>query len=1623
MMSESKEYRRSLVVTPKTNAQFNQFLPSKDKQLSYVPAPLRKKRTNNQNEDNRRSWASPMFTEDDGSFSRIGSGSSSINELAKQNSTQAAWLFEYESSDSEVDRPDPDPFLDDLASRRFHTSSAVTPTNFALPMTSGESTTLPQATRPKVMDTNLPRPTLTYLSGESKLPQKAARRSVSADVYMYDASEEEDEIGFADPVQDDLYARKVGLTEAQPISTVHYDKFLPKFWTPAEDMHVQKIKLGSQRRPWYRKIQGFSQKKSGSSSEDSDCDVSSQLCVSSTSHSETLSPHAQTSAQLSPITSSPTPQPLMLTHQPPGAQRFQLPDFLPSLHPTSGPRLIKCKRHPLLGREHPNDPYNVSEDILPDLENDDMFSRRTCAFNSNIEMARIKYGGLLTSHHRSEPCIRVVTQHSKDKSIYPDIEKDDVVTRRLRQQSTLRPLSGAPDNYHPVPIPEPWTLPQKLQAKVSALCTPVHVTAQVHAEQKVDATRKTDDMLVRKLGIAHVQNPTEYSQRTVGTQTGPSVPSSCSEEDLQKWQAIREASRLRYMKRLMVERQLQKNSDSDGSKSLSELPIEQAVQSVRVEDLQKFRAQVKESEDKWQDDLTKWKNRRRSVNLDIMKKKEEREQVEILTSGSSTRKSKTFKEMEEERENKEPGYKSRFAKFSTSDDQDVFDEPTPKTRVLPNRSYTIDDPYSFSRSKIRSLPSLIDDEPEDFSLPSDDVDAPSSPVPSSLGSTQYTSQEKQTSISSRQNLLDDPVPTSVTSKPSLLEPTSNTRSSHTSTVISSPALEANSTSKPITKSSNSVRPVPVPRQDQSQTSKYKPVSAETKQPIAPQVSASLPRSYQRSDSARITSVITPRPFGASSAKVASLPRPYMVEDSQKRLNGESSKPTTVPIRYTPFVKEDEDKSRTSLTQSSNEDEEEQVVPPTLSSITPVSRVAPQPKAVSPVNNKQQESYREMRISLSQKPNSSHDFGFQTNWDSTGAIVKSVQQGSPAELCHLQVGDKILAVNGQKVADMSYLQWKRSMDEALQEGSLFMDIHRQGKDNWGKDLPSLPFKSRKVINLTSADSLGFSGPYANVSLDFTTRPTMDPTVKTLNVSSQPINSLSSNGINGGINEEPVILRNKGGSENHISDLPVPSLSTSSTRWSWDPEEERRRQEKWQKEQERQLQEKYRRDQEKLEEEFKKAQQEAVKEGTKQEDMRNLELQQEASRLAIKEEEERRRRSREEETKRKEEQARLEVERKKREEQERLEEERKRKEEQKRLEEKRKKEEEEFKQKEEEKRRREEEALKLQRKKEEEEERRQEAQWRLQANDAEYTFPELTYSHRAKSKSTPELDDTEKTDIKGVYSRHRGLAGWLLEEELRRKKDPHILRQQAASELELERRNILSAMRYSNPERGASSGESSLIRASQNKKEPLSKAEAERQQVIQDMKKKTTMLTDSCWIRQSTVTSTEKEPITLPMRRGESLDNLDIKTSRPSWRSSWTPASTSSISDYSRPYSGSSSIQSERPGAATLPSYQSHRPSLPQSTSTTSTYSENQPSSQNRSVSGKKMCTYCDKPLGKGAAMIIESLGICYHLQCFKCIQCKTDLGGSESGAEVRIRNKQLFCNSCYLQIKTGQPTSM
>ncbi|XP_045063186.1 LIM and calponin homology domains-containing protein 1-like isoform X7 [Coregonus clupeaformis] len=84
----------------------------------------------------------------------------------------------------------------------------------------------------------------------------------------------------------------------------------------------------------------------------------------------------------------------------------------------------------------------------------------------------------------------------------------------------------------------------------------------------------------------------------------------------------------------------------------------------------------------------------------------------------------------------------------------------------------------------------------------------------------------------------------------------------------------------------------------------------------------------------------------------------------------------------------------------------------------------------------------------------------------------------------------------------------------------------------------------------------------------------------------------------------------------------------------------------------------------------------------------------------------------------------------------------------------------------------------------------------------------------------------------------------------------------------------------------------------------------------------------------------------------------------------------------------------------------------------------PQSPNRSVSGKKLCSSCGHPLGKGAAMIIETLSLYFHIQCFKCGVCKGQLGDTTMGTDVRIRNGLLNCHQCYIRSRSaGQPTTL
>ncbi|XP_077583896.1 LIM domain only protein 7 isoform X2 [Stigmatopora nigra] len=1080
------------------------------------------------------------------------------------------------------------------------------------------------------------------------------------------------------------------------------------------------------------------------------------------------------------------------------------------------------------------------------------------------------------------------------------------------------------------------------------------------------------------------------------------------------------------------------------SKSTSDITEEPLLvrRQSQYEALEKYREQVKEGDDKWQDDLSKWKNRRKSVNSDIVKKKEEREEIEKVTNSGVSRRSKTYQEMQDDREfRRSYSIGSRMGSLSFDQDADVFEKPKPREGLT--RSYTVDTNYRSSSSRV---------------VPEKKESPPDVPLASTKPKT------------------DDPDNTNIRAS------FPRTRPAESASSFRSSALESSTVPDKI---SPPLRRIPV-SEPNSQAQAQPPPSSSIYRPLpttktegtaaaVSRISASLPRSYQRSDSARLSSVITPRPFGSQPSRVGSLTRSVTLGDTNNRLNGntDSSKNSQVPSRYHQFMTAEERvQSQPSPVQSSDDDddddEQEEMTGKSLTTMSSISSL--QVEKEFPTVEPSKEHSCEMRISLNQKPNSSRDFGFDVAWDSTGVHVKSVQPGSPAEMFQLESGDEVLTVNGQRVMDLRYLDWKDALDRALQEGSLVMDIRRHGKSNWDRDPSSPPFKGHKIINLTSIGHpvlVGFPET-TNVAntLDFTSM--ADDSVKT---ATHSVVDVASNGMDGGYpkvsmttkESEPISMINlkrrseffeKGGSDSTMPEIPVPPLTASSARWAWDPEEERKRQEKWQKEQERQLQEKYKRDQEKLQEEWTKAQQEISSSASQFEPIgptlayRELELQRE--RL----EEERRRRQEQEEQER----LKLEVERKLREEEfERHRQEMKWREEElerekREVEMKRREQEQELERQRQEMRRREEELERL-KLAEEERRKREEEEERRRRREAEAEEEE----RRRRREAEEEEERRRRREAEEEEERRRRREA---EEEVRKQREEEELlwqRRREAEKEEMKRRMAaLEEQQWQREkERAVEEQWAKSLEEGEERLQsrgfgdvtdpaashlPTSQAELQRQQLLSDMKKKNNLLTDNSWIRQRSATAPGGDPPST--RRGGPWEGPDYPFR--SWRSSWTPAGDSSIPNFSRPHSalsGSSSFYDNGPpgalsgslapslrgpAAGSAPwSRQSFGPSSLPATASSEAASDAGARQQqwNRSVSGKKVCTLCGSALGKGAAMIIESLGLCYHLTCFKCIDCKTALGGSEAGAEVRIRNKQLYCNTCYMQFKTGHPTTM
>ncbi|KAF7707093.1 hypothetical protein HF521_018311 [Silurus meridionalis] len=144
---------------------------------------------------------------------------------------------------------------------------------------------------------------------------------------------------------------------------------------------------------------------------------------------------------------------------------------------------------------------------------------------------------------------------------------------------------------------------------------------------------------------------------------------------------------------------------------------------------------------------------------------------------------------------------------------------------------------------------------------------------------------------------------------------------------------------------------------------------------------------------------------------------------------------------------------------------------------------------------------------------------------------------------------------------------------------------------------------------------------------------------------------------------------------------------------------------------------------------------------------------------------------------------------------------------------------------------------------------------------------------------------------------------------------------------------------------------------------------------------------------------------------------------SWNSKQQPQQQTS----SEPWQKTASQGSNRniqPAPSSRRRYDSIESAVAKSSQSISHTDTQQPPSPNRSVSGKKLCSSCGNPLGKGAAMIIETLSLYFHIQCFKCGICKGQLGDTSTGTDVRIRNGLLNCHQCYIRSRSaGQPTNL
>ncbi|XP_072424198.1 LIM and calponin homology domains-containing protein 1-like isoform X12 [Chiloscyllium punctatum] len=1054
----------------------------------------------------------------------------------------------------------------------------------------------------------------------------------------------------------------------------------------------------------------------------------------------------------------------------------------------------------------------------------------------------------------------------------PDIERDDLARRKALGGFTGRqkPQTFSPSSITSADM-EMW---QKLQLSTDTSCkseetfhsdtctaeyfrrtpSPILVVQTVTlSESSNDSSEEDDDgktpdlekddMMTRRIKASSKQSSAAFNKflPVPSSQRGQSKSgiSKGPEKDVKTVNKPKEESLRTYSPTDAL-------SDDAGSISMIDMrPEDVTIQphsKARHEELHNIHSRLREDQDKWQDDLARWKNRRRSASQDLIKRKEERDIVEKIMSGersSERRRSiKTYREIVEEKECRELALQEAYKNARTSEEAEailkkysqrfIISEPILESLVMPK---------FLERSQ------------------SVDSDTPSSPTkdPNSL---KYLRQQ----------------------------------------------------SLPVQKYTATVEAMIMPS-SQSQTNVSTTVTSPT-----------------RTIASKAVPMLTPKPY--SQPKDSQTVLKSFKKDGKIRMNGETS-PTFTRV---------EEKEPTSAIPTSSQmlaNVTSVDTPPLTSQIDNNCHVSgPEQEISSTINDPEtedteQEEQTEMPIIIGTSQQSSTEEGPDLkpccNKTEKGTVKDATQEDHPWNLetstvhialsnnvtkntidsKNLMTDEALLNPEKEKPSDSVQIQLQQETlkSEALQHGEMG-DV----------------FESIQRISELEEETTEGSQPDDAISQQ-----------ESPNTASVPV-KVRNSWRRSEFFSQPAEVKN---SEN--VNIPVAPLNLPKRidRWYWDPEEERKRQERWQKEQERLLQERYRKEQEKLRQEWEKAQREVEEEERRYHEEERKIIQETVTPLTP----------------------------------------------------------------------------------------------RSPALSAHHPNEWICPSKHEENSHSDHIEgssmDPENTNVKSQKNAAEAECwqaedkGQMEAEEEQRwqKEQQHKLMWKPAESQNFKKDETEQQENWD--ETGKNKVETWHWQESKQLEPEQQKLNVQSEVHIFQMDKETVSERQPQAIWQIPFADHQKLPAQAagsPLFASKSWNTEDPPSflEIPRKQQQGDVVKTGSLD---RSWALQSNTMDRKNWSGSHENLQSGQsPPLP--------HSSLQLQAPSRSVSGKKLCSTCGLPLGKGAAMIIETLSLYFHIQCFTCGICKGQLGDATTGTDVRIRNGLLNCNDCYIRSRTaGQPTTL